>query len=150
MSKVNLLLIALLFSSYVLLAQDEPIETPPIVRIGDSIIYPPSYYPVSMSMMTMGDKIRDYCISNLVSVEGFASMCTDRMQQQFPQRSILSRPQKISGDLIWEIIRDEKEPIGELRIIILQIIDESTPKPKSKPKEVKSKKGDYKTSRMDF
>ena len=142
MSKVCVLIVVMLSISCVLLAQDDTTPIPhqqTVERIGDSIVYPPNYDPVSMSIMTMGDKIRYYCISNLVSVEGFAAMCTDMIREQYPLKNIPGRPLKISADLIWEIIREEKEPIGELRIVILQILDEKPKEPKESEKQRKTK-----------
>jgi len=133
-SKVCGLMIAILFFPLVLLSQNDSTQVPgrmdksrahwqhhqkipneQIIMIGDSIIYP--HVPVAMSMISIGDKVRHYCIVNYISVDEFAAKCTKKVGQNIPK------------EMIWEIIRNEKEPIGKLRIAIYDILSE---KPKDR------------------
>lgn len=81
------------------------------VYAADSIIYS---VPTSMSALSTGDLIKNYCIKEFETVEGFTAMVNKQLSDT------------IYADLIWEIIKEEKEPIGELRVVIYRIV---MPKP---------------------
>lgn len=80
----------------------------PPCKFGKCDTLPEVIAPVSLDAMTYGDKIRYYCIVELVTVEMFAQLCTDRLK--------------------------EKEPIGELRSVIDEIL-----KPRPYKEEGKTK-----------
>lgn len=88
-------------------AQVDSLYKESIVYAKDSIIYS---VPTSMSSQSTGDLIRYYCIKEFETVEGFTAMVNEQLSDT------------IYTELIWEIIKEEKEPVGELRVAIYRII----------------------------
>lgn len=134
--KLLTILVLLLFS---VLSSAQNKEQMPPCRFGKCDTLPKIIAPVSLDAMTYGDKIQYYCIKELISVEGFTQLCTNRLKEKERKGEIKLYEGfgKISSDLIWEIIRNEKEPIGELRFVIDEILK---PRPRKEGRK----------TRMDF
>lgn len=79
--------------------------------VTDSIIYS---IPTSMAIQSTGDLIKNYCIKELETIEGFTAMVNNQLSDT------------IYSDLIWEIINEAKEPTDQLRVAIYKIV---MPKP---------------------